>query len=223
MAKGSRKRANTVSPNGKTVKKAETKQKEVVFQPIQDTMPVRTLNQRDFENVKGVFLLSNNVAALMKKYSESDMQVRNIRVFANKLEKEGNKAGPLLQRVSENLFMPIRDIPKSVKDLRDEADILEKANKITKGQIEHRFDEYVDALQRHKSFIEGLLAKVKDTKTKVISGQRTGGEIKKAEEELMVKEFDELTKADKELIQDIVKNNPPVDEVKTKIASNKKE
>lgn len=197
MAKGKRKRANKkkkVSPKGESKEKSETKKKT-----IYEMFPVKTLDQSDADKIKEIFNLSNNVSALIRDYAEKDIQVKKLRELADEIEKEKE---PLWIQVSKGMFKQADNYKEMAKNIREHANKLEKSLVIVRGQIEHRYEDYVSCLIRHKRFIDKLLKKADN---KRITGHRSDKKTKKEEEILFEKEFDEISDKDLEEIKKMEK------------------
>jgi hypothetical protein len=205
MAKGKRKRANKNEKNTKNNKvkskikknkKSETKNKKSIY----EMFPVRTLDQTDANRMKEIFTLSNNVAGLVKDYAEKEIQVKKMRKSAKELEKEKE---PIMIAIAQNVFKMEKDYSGMAKKIRQQANDIEKSLSLVRGQIEHRYEDYVSSLIRQKRFIEGLLKKAE---LKSITGQsKTDPKTKKEEEILFEKEFDKLSDKDKKELKELEK------------------
>jgi hypothetical protein len=209
MVKGQRQRATPAKPlvlKPPKVEKAKTPRRTV----YQD-FPIRPLNTNDSNQVKEVFALSNNFAALMKKFSDTDLQIRASEQFSAELKSKKIK-GPLMIRASPNVFIPMRDMEKAATNIKSEIVLLEKQNALTRGQIEHRYEEYVDSLIRLKHVLTLLVG---DKETTTLSGHRIkNANYDKETKAIFKKEFDEMTEAE-------MKNLP--DDIKKAIAKDKQE
>lgn len=189
MAKANRKRANKDKIKPKKV--AEKKK------TIYEMFPAKTLSQDDANRMKEIFTLSNNVSALIRDYAEKDITITHMRKMSKQVLKEKQ---PLMVQVAKNMFKTENDYKTVSKDIKSQSDILEKSLGLLKGQIEHRYEDYLSTLVRHKRFIESVIGS--DT-NKVITGHRSDTKTKAEEEILFEKEFDKLTDDDRKQLTDI--------------------
>jgi len=192
MAKGKRKRVVKPVVEKKPVQEIVVKEKT-----IYEEFPVTTLNQNDASLLKEIFELSNNVAALIKDYAEKVIIVKQMRLSAKSILDEKQ---PLMIQVAKNLFKTEKDYKKLSKSIKDQANIVEKQLILVKGQIAHRYEDYVSALIRHNRYIETI---VKDAELKSITGHRPDKETKEEEKVLFEKEFDDMTDADIKELKDL--------------------
>jgi len=192
MAKGKRKRVVKPVVEKKPVQEIVVKEKT-----IYEEFPVTTLNQNDASLLKEIFELSNNVAALIKDYAEKVIIVKQMRLSAKSILDEKQ---PLMIQVAKNLFKTEKDYKKLSKSIKDQANIVEKQLILVKGQIAHRYEDYVSALIRHNRYIETI---VKDAELKSITGHRPDKETKEEEKVLFKKEFDDMTDADIKELKDL--------------------
>jgi len=192
MAKGKRKRV--VKP---VVEKKPVQEPVVKEKTIYEEFPVTTLNQNDASLLKEIFELSNNVAALIKDYAEKVIIVKQMRLSAKSILDEKQ---PLMIQVAKNLFKTEKDYKKLSKSIKDQANIVEKQLILVKGQIAHRYEDYVSALIRHNRYIETI---VKDAELKSITGHRPDVETQEEEKVLFEKEFDDMTDADIKELKDL--------------------
>ena len=192
MAKAKRK--CVVKP---VVEKKPVQEIVVKEKTIYEEFPVTTLNQNDASLLKEIFELSNNVAALIKDYAEKVIIVKQMRLSAKSILDEKQ---PLMIQVAKNLFKTEKDYKKLSKSIKDQANIVEKQLILVKGQIAHRYEDYVSALIRHNRYIETI---VKDAELKSITGHRPDKETKEEEKVLFKKEFDDMTDADIKELKDL--------------------
>jgi len=186
MAKGNRsriKKADVVKPivNNESVVKEKT---------IYDDFPVRTLSQDDANRMKEIFTLSNNVSGLIRDYAEKQIAVKHMRNMAKQIVDEHQ---PLMVQVAKNMFKTERNYDTISKDILKQADEIEKSLMLIHGQIEHRYEDYVSTLIRHKKFIEGVIASAEN---KVVTGHRDVGLVAQ-EEKLVEEEFEKELVVDK--------------------------
>ena len=186
MAKGNRKR----SEKPKLVEKEP--KKPIKEKTIYDEFPARTLDQSDATRLKEIFTLSNNVAALIKDYADKVITIKNMRKMAEQIEQEKQ---PLLLQVAKNMFKTEKKYKDVAKDIREQADTLEKSLILIHGQIEHRYEDYVSTLVRQKAMIDTIL---NGAGNKKITGHRSPKEVRKQEELIFEKEFDESGKLTEE-------------------------
>lgn len=190
MAKANRKRANKPKPK---VEKVVEPPKKTIYQMF----PAHTLSQDDANRLKEVFTLSNNVSALIRDYAEKDITVVNMRTMAKQILKERQ---PLQISIAKNVSKTERDYEKVSKEIEAQANELEKSLGLIKGQIEHRYEDYLSTLVRHKRFIEGIIG---TEDNKVITGHRSDTKTRDEEVVLFEKEFDKLTEADRAQLNQI--------------------
>jgi outer membrane protein OmpA-like peptidoglycan-associated protein len=195
MAKGNRKRSNKTPP--KKVEEKKQVKKEEKPKTIYDMFPARTLNQDDANKMKEIFVLSNNLSALIKDYAETDITIKSMRELAKEIETDKE---PVMLKVSKNLYKSKRDYKKVAKQIRDQANALEKSLTIKRGQIEHRYEDYVSSLIIHKRMVEGV---IQSAKLKSITGHFSDEKTKKEEEILFEKDFDKITEEDKAKLKEI--------------------
>lgn len=193
MAKANRKRAN--KPKEKIPKVVEKKK------TIYEMFPARTLSQDDAVRMKEIFTLSNNVSALIRDYAEKDILIPNMRKMAESILKDKQ---PLTVQIAKNMFRTENDYEKVAKEILKQADSVEKSLGLLKGQIEHRYEDYLSTVVRLKRFLEVVIGKEEN---KVITGHRAG-KVKDtatlAEEEVIFeKNFDDLTDEDREQLKAI--------------------
>lgn len=211
MTKGQRKRAAPVKP---LVIKPPKKQpvKNTIYQDF----PIRPLNNNDSAMVKDMFSLSNNFAALMKKYSDVELQSRASKKFMVEI-KEKKVRGPLMIRASPNVFIPMHDMTKASENISKEVVLIEKENILTRGQIEHRYEEYIDSLIRFKRILTALIG---DKELTTLSGHRTGNPKSVEESQIIFqKEFDKMSEIELKKMPEEVKEAIAKDKAKKKICT----
>jgi hypothetical protein len=178
MAKANRKRAN------ENIEKKEIKQVEIKKEvTIYDEFPVRTLSQDDANRMKEIFTLSNNVSALIRDYAEKAIAIKHMRNMAKQIVTEHQ---PLMVQVAKNMYKTEKNYETVSKDILKQAEEIEKSLILIHGQIEHRYDDYVSTLIRHKQFIESVILSAEN---KVITGHR-GGAMNEQEEKILETEFE---------------------------------
>jgi len=173
--------------NKKSIKKDETINKPVEFQKehtIYDDFPARTLSQEDADHMKEIFTLSNNVAALIRDYAEKQIAVKHMKNMAKKIRDEKQ---PLMVKVASNMYKTELDYNTVSKDIEKQADELEKSLVLIHGQIEHRYEDYVSTLIRHKRFVEKIINVATNIK---ITGHRSDEVTRAEEEKLFDSEFE---------------------------------
>ena len=142
-------------------KKSEAMKKIVLPKPPENIFkdfPIESLGTADSTKVKELFQLSSTVAALKKKYSDTIFQIKMSKNFIKEV-KAGKIKGPLMFKVSDTLFMPIKDMDKLVEGINKDIKTLEDSNIITRGQLEHRYDEYIDSMIRLYRFLKDRVGK----------------------------------------------------------------
>jgi hypothetical protein len=196
MSKGNRQRSKKeISKNASSVQ-LPTKPKT-----IYDEFNISPLEQKDADFIKSIFNISNNVSALIKDYSEKEISVKNMRIVADDIEREKQ---PLIMQVTKNLFKSI-GYKGIAKQMREQAELLEKTLVLSKGQIGHRYEDYVSSLIRLKRFIDG---KVEGIKLPSITGYRSDEKTSQEEEILFEKDFEKdskLSDVEKKQLENIQK------------------
>lgn len=193
-----RKRANsskkTTKP--KTVKKEAVKKLDSIY----DMFPARTLNQDDGNRMKELFTLSNNVSALIRDYAEKEITVKKMKEAAKRIE---NEKQPLMVQVANNLFKTETNYKKLADSIKKQAEQLEKSLVIIKGQISHRYEDYVSVLIRQKRLLENI---INNAQLKSITGHRSDAKTKAQEEKIFEKEFDKITDEDREQLKKLLED-----------------
>ena len=208
MSKSQRKRASPAKPVTVKLPKPSAPQKTI----YQD-FPIRPLNNNDSAQVKDMFALSNNFAALMKKFSDTELQIRASGQFIDELKSKKIK-GPLMVRASPNVFVPIRDMEKAADNIKSEVKLLEQQNTLTRGQIEHRYTEYIDSLIRLKRVLTALIG---DKELTTLSGHRMGDEKSTNDARVIFqKEFEEMTKDELKSLPNNIKKSIAKDKAEKK-------
>jgi hypothetical protein len=191
------------------------KVEEVVSQrtTIYQDFPIRPLNNNDSAMVKDMFSLSNNFAALMKKFADTELQVRASNKFVGELKAKKIK-GPLMIRASPNVFIPMHDMTKASENINKEVALIEKENTLTRGQIEHRYEEYIDSLIRFKRILTALIG---DKELTTLSGYRAN-DAKSLEESQIIfqKEFEKMSDEELKKLPNEVKDVIAKDKAKKK-------
>ena len=147
--------------------------------------------------------MQKTIDSLIRDYAEKDIMVDNMRRMANDIMKDKQ---PLIIQIAKNMSRTEHDYKKVAKDIKNQADALEKSLGLLKGQIEHRYEDYLSTLVRHKRFVEAIIG---DEKNKAITGHRAGKQhdkiTVKEEEVLFEKDFDKITDEDRETLKEIDK------------------
>lgn len=208
MTKGQRKRAAPLKPL--VIKPPK---KLLVKNTVYQDFPIRPLNNNDSAMVKDMFSLSNNFAALMKKYSDTELQSKASKKFIIEI-KEKKVRGPLMIRASPNVFIPMHDMAKASENISKEVVLIEKENILTRGQIEHRYEEYIDSLIRFKRILTALIG---DKELTTLSGHRSGNP-KSVEESKIIfqKEFEKMSEIELQKMPEEVKEAIAKDKAKKK-------
>lgn len=192
MSKGSRKRSNKNKEkvgSKKGVNKVIEKREKTIYEDF----PVPTLNQTNANEIQEIFNISNTLAAFIKEYAEKSIQIKKMRSMAKKIEQERK---PIIIGVAQNLFKHEEDYNSVAKDIRVNAEKLEKSLKLLHGQIEHRYEDYVTLLVRYKRFLERLIA-VDGENIKKITGHYADKRTKQEEEIIFERDFEKLTDEDR--------------------------
>ena len=212
MTQGKRKRSN------KKTNKKEVKPKVCKGGTCNNAVPnaldelqVKVYKQTEVNILKEAVDLSNRVAKLLNEKQKKLNHLAASERYVKKL-RDGEVNAPLLKKVSGNIFETIDDldvladkIEKENKDIKDSVEILD-------GQINHWYDEYLDARMRaflmEKQALDPLL---ESRSIKNVQGHYHGvsSKSKQAEEKSFIKEFDaeNLSDDDKAEIKKAVKKN----------------
>ena len=205
MAKGDRKRTQKLQPKMKAVDKNTLQ--IPASEPLPNILkqyPVRTLTNADAERFKGLVMLSNNVAGLLKSIADADMSIAKGREISKEML-SGEIRGPAMRKVSANLYLPLFDIKGTAKKITKELDMIEQANIISIGQLQQRYDEYVDAIKAMRHTLDTILADAKNKEVNTIRGDRKSRV--KGENIVFEKEFDKLSEKDVDFLKEIGKKN----------------
>ena len=192
-----RKRSNK---NVKQVKKSVVKKPIVKKEKtIYELFPARTLTQDDANRIKELFTLSNNVSALIRDYAEKEIAVKKMRDAAKTIEQERQ---PLIRQIASNLFKTESNYKKLADEIRKQAKQLENALQLVKGQISHRYEDYVSLLIRQNRLLEVI---VNNAQLKSITGHRHGdAQTKKEEEVIFEKDFEKQDDADRVVLKELL-------------------
>jgi len=200
LAKGNRKRVNnpTKLPKKKEVMPLITKD------ALLKDYPIRTLNNADVNRFKELVTLSNNVAGLLKQCVDTDMSIEKGNDTAKQMM-SGKIKGVAMMKVTANLFLPMADMRDVARKIKREVGMLKEANKISRGQLSQRYDEYLDSMRNIRTLIDGLLSHAPDKGLAKIRGDRTAGKNKAQiiEQTIFEKEIDKLTDKDKDYLKSI--------------------
>jgi len=193
-----RKRANTKNKTTKSkpVKKEAVKKQDSIY----EMFPARTLTQDDGNRMKELFTLSNNVSALIRDYAEKEITVKKMKEAAKRIEKEKQ---PLMVQVANNLFKTETNYKELADNIRKQAEQLEKSLVIVKGQISHRYEDYLSVLIRQKRALENI---INNAQLRAITGHRSDQKTKVQEEKIFEKEFDKITDEDREQLKKLLED-----------------
>jgi hypothetical protein len=225
MAHKNRKRANE-----KKVQKKEEKKEDLAIKAVGDNTlelqpdhvmgnlmknyPVRTLATGDVNRFKELVTLSNNVSGLLKQVADAKLSIVKGKEVAKDML-DGKIKAPALQKVTQNLFLPLSDMKEVGRKISGEIKLIEQATIISKSQLDQRYEEYVDCTRNMNRLFEDILAKAPKQKLSKIRGDRAASVESKSEESVIFeKEFDKLTKKDTEFLKEITKTKKDVDESK---------
>jgi hypothetical protein len=184
MAKANRKRANDFKEKESAVENKPPEKEKTIY----DDFTAKTLSQDDANRMKEIFTLSNNVSALIRDYAEKQIAVKHMRGMAKQIIAEHQ---PLMIQVAKNMYKTEKNFQLVSNDILKQADEIEKSLIIIHGQIEHRYEDYISALIRHKRFIEEVISMAGN---KVITGHRGTDETRAEEEKLFEEEFNATLK-----------------------------
>jgi len=170
-------------------KKAVKKVKEPIPKSLEELYPVRSLFQTEADQFKALTTLSNNRAAILKDIKDKEMGILQIKLTSEKLKK-GDIKGPLMQQILPGVFAQFPDTKKAAKKVDEQVVIVQNAVDIAKGQIGHRYEEYVDSLINFRDRLNEIIG---DTKRSNIAAHRLGANAGK-EKIIFEKSFEDFKK-----------------------------
>lgn len=154
---------------------------------LEQLCPVAPLSQAIADQFKLVADLSNARGAVAKDISDKEMAIKQLNDAAIRIG-NGNKKGPLMQQILPGLYDPLYDRKEAVKRIRANQSSLKLVINIARGQLPHRYDEYVDALILFRNKLNEVIG---DAKLSDVASHRSG--TKPAEEKVIFeKSFDDF-------------------------------
>lgn len=173
----------------KVAKKKANKVKEPKPKSMDELYPVRSLFQTEADQFKALTVLSSNRAAIIKDIEDKETGMRQMRALSKQL-RHGDIKGPLMQQILPGVFAQFPDTKKAATKIDEQIKIVQTAVDIAKGQISHRYEEYVDALINYRDRFSEIIG---DAKRSNIAVQRLGAK-EKDEKVVFEKTFDDFEK-----------------------------
>jgi len=170
-------------------KKAAKKVKQPAPRPMSELYPVRSLFQAEADQFKALTVLSSNRAAILKDIEDKETGIQQMRALSKKLKK-GEIKGPLMQQILPGVFAQFPDTKKAASKVDNQIGIVQTTVDLAKGQISHRYEEYVDALINFRDRLNEIIG---DTQRSNIATQRLGAAAAK-EKLVFEKSFDDFEK-----------------------------
>lgn len=157
------------------------------FQKIYKVAP---LTNFELEQFKELLKLSNSAAAVMKDISEKEVTVIKMREIVRRMRTKEIKP-PLLQEILPKTYAHYDDMGTAIKMINQQIKMTEDAIQFGKGQLGHRYEEYVDAMIRMKDRLVKLIG---DATIKRISPHRIGAKTDAKETEVFEQGFEDFIK-----------------------------
>lgn len=185
-------------------KKVAKKVKEPQPRSMEELYPVRSLYQGEADQFKALTALSNNRAAVLKDIIDKEAGIGQMRELSRKIKK-GDIKGPFMQPILPNILAPFSDTKTFAKKIDENIGMIETAVGIAKGQIPHRYEEYVDGLINFRDRLNEIIG---DAKRSNIASQRLGADETK-EKVVFEKSFEDFQdKIAKELVKKPTRKTP---------------
>lgn len=176
-------------------KKIANKVKEPKPKSMDELYPVRSLYQTEANQFKALTELSNTRAAVLKDIIDKEAGIVQMRDLSKKIKK-GDIKGPFMQPILPNVLAPFTDTKVVAKKIDAQIGVIQTTVDIAKGQIPHRYEEYVDSLINFRDRLSEIIG---DAKRSNIAAQRLGADSEK-EKIIFEKSFDDYQKATKKKI-----------------------
>jgi hypothetical protein len=170
-------------------KKVAKKVKEPQPKSMNELYPVRSLFQVEADQFKALTTLSNNRAAILKDIMDKEAGVKQMRELSKKIKK-GDIKGPFLQPILPNILAPFTDTKTVAMKIDEQIKMVQTTVDIAKGQIPHRYEEYVDSLINFRDRLSEIIGSAKRSN---IAAQRLGADTEK-EKIIFEKSFDDYQK-----------------------------
>lgn len=170
-------------------KKAVKKAKQPKQRSMEELYPVRSLYQAEADQFKALTVLSSNRAAILKDIDDKETGMQQMRALSKKLRK-GEIKGPLMQQILPGVFAQFPDTKKAATKINEQIKVVQTTVDIAKGQMPHRYEEYVDGLINFRDRLNEVIG---DTKRSNVAVQRLGADPKK-EKIVFEKRFEDFEK-----------------------------
>lgn len=170
-------------------KKIAKKVKQPAQRPMSELYPVRSLYQTEADQFKMLVELSGNRAKIVKDIEDKETGIIQMRILSKKLAK-GDIKGPLMQQILPGVFAQFPDTKKAAARITEQIGVIQTTVDIAKGQIPHRYEEYVDGLIIFRDRLNEIIG---DSQRSNVTAQRLGA---KPEDEKVVfeKSFEDFEK-----------------------------
>jgi len=152
---------------------------------------VKPLEPKDGRNLQEMIDLSNTYATLLKQYNQYDVMITVLKKRKAQFI-SGELKPPVMITISHNMSYAENDKEKIINYFNQEINNLEIAKSAAYNLVQHRQDEFMEAVIRIHRF---LGEKVKDREvTKVRTARQPDAKTAEEEKKLLEKELDELNK-----------------------------
>lgn len=170
-------------------KKIAKKVKEPKPKSMDELYPVRSLYQTEADQFKALTTLSNNRAAVLKDIIDKEAGIVQLRDLSKKIKK-GDIKGPFMQPILPNLLAPFTDTKAVAIKIDEQIKVVQTTVDLAKGQISHRYEEYVDSLINYRDRLTEIIG---DAKRSNIAVDRLGAN-KANEKVVFEKSFEDFEK-----------------------------
>jgi len=192
---------------------------------ILTSFPVSTFTTKEVSMFKELVDLSNNVAGLLKQIVDAELSVAKGKAIVKDM-REGKIKSPAMQKVSNNLYLPMYDMSDVANKISEECKMLEQATIISKEQLRQRYDEYIDALRAFNTMLSNRLANAPKQELTILRADRKA-RMHNDEKVVFEKKVEDMTKKDVDFLKEIAKKNTDVknqkiEELKKESESNQK-
>jgi len=167
-------------------KKIVKKVKQPTPRPMSELYPVRSLLQTEADQFKALVGLSGNRAAIIKDIEDKEKGIKQMRLLSKKLSK-GEIKGPLMQQILPGVFAQFPDTKKAAGKINEQIAVIQTTVDIAKGQIPHRYEEYVDSLINFRDRLNEIIG---DTQRSNVAAQQVKPKDKKIVFEKSFEDFE---------------------------------
>ena len=152
---------------------------------------VKPLEPKDGRHLQEMIDLSNTYATLLKQYNQYDVMITVLKKRKAQFT-SGELKPPVMITISHNMSYAENDKEKIINYFNQEINNLEIAKSAAYNLIQHRRDEYMEAVIRIHRFL-GEKVKGREV-TKVRTARQPDAKTAEEEKKLLEKELDELNK-----------------------------